>query len=161
MLRLRTASIPELTAYMGRSPKSLYYHVRQLCQVGLLVVRETRQAGKRSEAVYGLVADRMIMEDENEDAEYMQTAYRAQRALLRKLARELMPAEDAQGTEGADEADVLRVLVWLTPEARTRLMAMLEEITRFLRENDDPQQGKRTALTVFVTTQKGPGRSKT
>ena len=61
MLRLRAASIPELTAYMGRSPKSLYYHVHQLCQVGLLVVREMRQAGKRSEAVYGLVADRIVM----------------------------------------------------------------------------------------------------
>lgn len=45
-------SIAELATHTGRAPDSLYFHVRRLIKVGLIVEREARTTGKRPAAVY-------------------------------------------------------------------------------------------------------------
>lgn len=150
LMTLRAASIGELAAYLGRSAKSLYYHIRPLCAVGLVQVRETRLSGKRMEAVYETVSNRIVIEETEEDGEREQAARRSHRALLRKMERELRDASQEK-KKGPTELDVLRISVWLTPEARAQLTSRLEDLARFLREQDDPEYGTRTLLTAFVT----------
>lgn len=49
---LGPCSIAELAESLGRAPDSLYYHVRKLERVGLVVQRGSRGTGVRREALY-------------------------------------------------------------------------------------------------------------
>lgn len=153
MMRLQAASIPELTREMERSPKSLYYHVRQLCAVGLLQVREVRRSGKREEAVYELVSSRLIVEETVEDEETRKAAKRSLRALLRRIEREFQETDAPDDPPARQDKDVFRILTRLRPEAAERLRTLLEAAARFARENDDPEAEVRLTLTVFMTSQ--------
>ncbi len=150
LLALREASINELAAYINRSSKSLYYHVRPLEAVGLVYIKEYRLVGKRKEAVYCPTATRLLIEEdatENEEEEQ-----KVQKAFLRHLEREMRTAESVA---------VRRVLVWLTPEVQSVLEEKFAEIERFLRQNDQPIEGERTALTVILTTTQRKGSKET
>src|SRR5262249_14299326 len=48
-----------LAAHLTRPMDGLYHHLRVLQRVGVVRVAETRRAGKRDEAVYGLTAERL------------------------------------------------------------------------------------------------------
>ena len=150
LLRIGPASINELAAYLDRSPKSLYYHVRRFCAVGLMRVQETRLAGKRMEAVYALTADRFIMEDSGDEA-YRQAAARSVSALLRQVGREFRAASDAE--EGKSNiTEVIRVVTRLRPEAVEPLLAMLRAAAAYARQNEDPKKGVRIGLTLLLST---------
>lgn len=48
-------SVAEVAAVLGRAQDGLYYHVRELVRVGLLVEVERRRTARRDESVYDLV----------------------------------------------------------------------------------------------------------
>lgn len=52
---LSQASVPELAEHLGRPADALYYHVRALQKVGLLVEAGTQRRGRQTEAVYSTV----------------------------------------------------------------------------------------------------------
>ena len=52
--------IAEVAAQLGRAPDSLYYHVRHLERVGLVVRRGVRRNGQRDEALFGVPGARSI-----------------------------------------------------------------------------------------------------
>lgn len=56
-------SIADLADLLGRAPDSLYYHVRKLEKVGLVVARGTRETGRRTEALYD-VPGRLALDTE-------------------------------------------------------------------------------------------------
>jgi DNA-binding transcriptional ArsR family regulator len=56
-------SIAALAESLGRAPDSLYYHVRKLEKVGLVVARGTRDTGRREEALYD-VPGRLVLDHE-------------------------------------------------------------------------------------------------
>lgn len=150
MLRIGPASINELAAYLERSPKALYYHVRRFCAVGLMRLHETRPAGKRTEAVYALTADQFSL-DETGNAAYRKTAARSVSALLRQVDREFRAASEAEkGTMNVSE--VIRMVTRLRPETIAQLLEMLRATATFVRENEEEREGVRVALTLLVNT---------
>lgn len=67
---------------------------------------------------------------------------------MRHLEREMRTAEGM---------DVRRALFWLTSEVQIVLEEKFAERERFLRKNDPPTEGERTALTVILTTTQRKG----
>src|SRR5262245_53730502 len=55
-------AISDLAARLGRAPDSLYFHVRELVRVGLVVETERRQVGRHAFVVYD-AADRPLRID--------------------------------------------------------------------------------------------------
>jgi len=49
---LGRATVKQLAEHLGRLPESLYYHVRKLGEVDLVVEAERRGSGRRTEVVY-------------------------------------------------------------------------------------------------------------
>jgi len=152
MLAREEATVNELAVVTERSPKSLYYHIRQMCEVGLMRVKETRPAGTRVEAVYAPVASRIVVEDTGDDPGQKETALRSVRALLRRVEREFRAVAETPADSGYPlDTEVLRLIVRLEPAAKRRLEEMLREAARFARENSRPE-GARYALTAFLTS---------
>ncbi|MHC5005271.1 MAG: helix-turn-helix domain-containing protein [Planctomycetota bacterium] len=85
-------SVADLAARMGRRPDSLYYHVRTLADVGLLVPAGTRKRGKRDEALYQLVAPTIEMAGDLDDPAVIDDALKAFAAGWRAAERELRDA---------------------------------------------------------------------
>lgn len=85
-------SIAELAGDLGRAPDSLYYHVRQLEQVGLVVRRGTRPAGGRSEALFDVPAGRMLIDRDPGTPRETQVLMRLVSSAVRSAERELRAA---------------------------------------------------------------------
>ena len=88
-------SIAELASDLGRAPDSLYYHVRRLEQVGLVVRRGTRSAGARGEVMYDVPGARMLIDQEPDAAREKQALMRVVSSALRSAERELRNALDS------------------------------------------------------------------
>ena len=53
------ASIAALARRLGRTPHSLYYHVKLLGRAGVVRLADTRRRGRRDERIWTLAAARM------------------------------------------------------------------------------------------------------
>ena len=49
-------------------------------------------------------------------------------------------------------SEVTRIVTRLHPDAIEQLLEMLHDVARFVRENEEPEQGVRIALTAFLTS---------
>jgi len=88
-------AVADLAARMGRRPDSLYYHVRTLVKVGILLPAGTRKSGKRDEALYRVVAPSLGMGGEPDDPHLVDDAVKALRAGFRMSERELRDAMES------------------------------------------------------------------
>jgi len=62
MPRLGTVSVAELASALGRPADSLYYHLRVLTRVGLMLSAGARTTNGRSEALFRAVAPEMVLQ---------------------------------------------------------------------------------------------------
>jgi DNA-binding transcriptional ArsR family regulator len=81
------SSVRELAARMGRVPESLYYHVRALADVGLVVVDAKRKVNRRTETVYRLIAPRLVIDRKQRSPAYLEALAGTCAALLRLTER--------------------------------------------------------------------------
>ena len=146
LLSLQSASVTQLAEALGRSSKSLYYHLRQLDAVQLVRVKETRRAGKRYESVYELTATRFEVEEKGTDAAYRKQLQRGFQTLLKKISREHAEASETQ---------LLRVVAKLTPKSLQTLENMLQEAAHFARQNQD-ESGLEVSITLLLTSKPSP-----
>lgn len=130
---LGPCSIAELAASLGRAPDSLYYHVRKLERVGLVVRAGTRRTGIRDEVLYD-TPGRLYLDHEPSGARERAALLRLVRSAVRLAERELRAALESgraivrrvarRNTWGA------RVKGWLTraelAEVREHLAAVTE-----------------------------------
>lgn len=109
---LGPASVRELAEHLERSPSSLYHHVAILERAGLVAVRERRQVGKRLEAVYELVADRLRLVRRSAGPGSRSALANIGKALLRHAGRTYARSVTDPGTalEGAGRSALLRLL---------------------------------------------------
>jgi DNA-binding transcriptional ArsR family regulator len=85
-------AVADLAIRMDRSPNSLYYHVRALVDVGLLLPAGTRKRGKRDEALYKLVAQTIGISGTTDDPAVIADAMKTFSAGWRMAERELREA---------------------------------------------------------------------
>lgn len=85
-------SVNDIAERIGRTPQSLYYHVRELEKVGLLVEAGERPVGKRTETLYRLIAPRILIACNPRSADQVESAVDTAAAAFRMTEREMRNA---------------------------------------------------------------------
>jgi len=155
---LGPSSIAELGASLGRAPDSLYYHVRALQKVGLVVPAGTRAAGARSEALYD-VPGKLVLDHEPATRREEEALARLVASALRIGERDFRRAQAEgrarQRRSAQRNAWGGRMKGWLTPdelaEVRTHVEALSELFARGRR-----RPGSELAALAFVLAPLAP-----
>lgn len=143
---LGPSSVAELAQSLDRPADALYYHVRTLLRVGLLVEAGSRATARRDEAVYDFPRRRWHIAYDLDDPANVEAVRKATASLLRQAGRDFEggldhPAAVVRGT--------LRNLWSLRLEARLH-RDELREINRHLQAILDilrkPRRGGRGSL---------------
>jgi len=155
---LGPCSIAELGDSLGRAPDSLYYHVRALERVGLVVRRGERGSGPRREALYD-TPGRMQLDHEPATPRERRTLAGLVAAALRLAERELRAAlESGRAVHRRGRrrnAWGARVKGWLTPDELARVREHLGAVSEILgRSRKRP--GTDLHAVTFVLTPLAP-----
>jgi DNA-binding transcriptional ArsR family regulator len=139
-------SVRALASSLGAAPDSLYYHVRQLEQIGLLVVGRRRQAGRRSqEAVLSLKSPKWRIAYAPGDPRTASAVLKVGRTILRQAQRDF--AQGLRHPRALTRGPLrnlwsLRLEGSLKPGEVRRINAHLGAILKILRRGGhDPREG--------------------
>jgi predicted ArsR family transcriptional regulator len=143
----------EIASLMGRPADALYYHIRRLQSVGLLVVSETRRRGRRDEAVYDLVGRPLKLRyPEHRDAR-THPLMRLVRSMLRTAERDFRGGLLSDGARADGPRRTLwasRRHAWLTPTELQRLNRTIDALIDILTRSRDPKRGQLCTLTLVL-----------
>lgn len=149
---LGPSSVRELARYVGRRPDALYYHVRALQRVGLVVVHERRAAGSRREAVYRLKEKPYVLRSLRGDPAYRASALRAARNASRLALRHYARAVDTIDDDPRVE-ETLDFHMAFARLDRARLARLKRDLHRLLADAlGDGGEGGERVLAVAVLT---------
>ena len=87
MEMLGECSVNEMAERMERVPETLYYHVRRLEKVGILVQGGSRRVGGRDEVIYQLKAKRLRVDPNQSSPRFLKAMGKACGSLLRFAQR--------------------------------------------------------------------------
>ena len=146
-------SAAELSALMGRPADALYYHLKRLVKVDLLLVRATRRSGRRDEAVYDLAGHPLVLD-------YPVTASGSRHPLSGLVRSMLRTAEKdfraALGTATARPDGDRRNLwagrrhAWLSARDLERVNALLDQLVAITTRAREPEGGELCTLTLVL-----------
>ncbi|MFH2000215.1 MAG: winged helix-turn-helix domain-containing protein [Planctomycetota bacterium] len=150
------ASIAEMAEQMGRTPHSLYHHVKKLLDTEILVTSGTRMKGKRVETLYRPSADHFHLA-------YNRKSEKSRRALL-KLVRTLcrtslgdFEKSMLQGLvikDGPQKNTVIRrSFVRLSPGQAAESLRLLDELERIFDSAHQNKTGQPFSLTTLFFPQ--------
>ena len=86
------ASIATLARRLGRTPHSLYYHVKLLERAGVVRLADTRRRGRRDERIWTLAGERIQVNATAGSSASVVKSSKAIDAMLRLTSRELSAA---------------------------------------------------------------------
>jgi DNA-binding transcriptional ArsR family regulator len=158
------SAIVQLAAHLERAPDSLYYHVRQLEQVGLVVRQGSRRSGRRDEALYDVPGHRMHVDTEPRTAREVTGILDLVGSALRIAQRDLRAAFAAgiaryQGRRRNTWGG--RFKGWLTRAELDELKGHLAAIHELLVRGERDRGGDLHAFTWVVTPVPPSKRSRT
>jgi len=149
--QMRTASVKDVAAELGRKPASLYYHVHDLVRVGLVRAAGTRPAGRRTETLYEPAADRIVIDRTIRTPAFVDALADLERATLRTAERELRAALAGSPTAAASPGEpstLLRLSARLSRADAREVARRLRAVVQFLEEKDDPKGRDTYAFTA-------------
>lgn len=144
ILALRTggpSSVSKLALSLSLDPKILYYPLRKLIEVGLVVQTGSDRSAKRIEAVYALASNRMELSKSTS----LESRQKLMRTTLRCVEQEIFAA---QKSEGIQELSIIRVPIWLTKEDQKELIQDIDELANKYQARS--QQGE-TDLVMWTS----------
>lgn len=155
-------SARELAQRMGRSPSSLYYHLHQLVEVGLLRQAGERPRGSRTETLYERVGSALRLEPDGSagtrDA-ILRTMAAAFRMAERDLETTLHAGPEVTARREGIPVLALRLHFRATPEVldevRGHLRAALEVIERLDATPSGSEAGAHYSLTLALLPLRG------
>lgn len=157
LMSLQPATVQDLASFLGRDPSSLYYHLRPLLEVGLVVEAGERPTSKRSAKLYQLPASRLEIDPDDKSPEAL--------ALRRKIIRAVMAKAEQRQERALADPDVslggprptamssIRI-ARLKPAAHARVVRKLRELNALLSSQHDPD-GRAFALTFQMAPFEG------
>ena len=151
---LGECSVSELGERLGRSPESLYYHIRKLESVGLMLQTGTREVRGREEALYSMCAPRVRMNTTIRKPGFIQTLLRGTRTLLRYAERcyaHAMQDPQTKMTKSFRECRVIQMTARLGRRQVKELDRRLLELEDFLESSDDPAETQRYVVTISLS----------
>lgn len=126
-------SMAALGEQLGRAPDSLYFHVRRLVKVGLVVEVERRKVGRHAFVTYDVVGRPLRIDRSKARArDLVPVVSSVVRLAIRDYRRALESGLDVGEGRGRNHWGG-RVRGDLGPRELARLNALLEEISRLLR----------------------------
>ena len=148
------SSVREIASRVDRLPESLYYHVRALVDVGIVLQRGKRKVGRRSEAVYRLVAPRLVIDPKQRSRAYLEALTGTCAAVLRLAERNYRTSVDRGGftLSGAKRSLLVRrCTARLDRAGLTELNQLLDRVADLLEEHEDSKSSDTYALTIVLT----------
>lgn len=142
-----TASIAEIAAALGRPADALYYHLRELVRVGL-VVRSVRKHGGRDEALFRTVAPTL---ERRYDSSH---TLRVIDSMLRLSVRDFRRAFASGGVMAGPRRELwaLRATGWLTPSEVARVNQNMRVLRDDISKPRRPRRkGRLFAITIVLT----------
>ena len=150
---LGEASARELGAHLGRSPQSLYFHLQKLVDGGLVEEAGERAVGHRAERVYRLVAKRLRVAGDPSSAPYREALVAMCGSITRAAERDYTRALEHGDTRLRGRGQNVALHhdhVHLTAEHRARVVRMLEELTRYVLDHNEPERGELFSYTAIL-----------
>ncbi len=144
---------PEISALMGRPADALYYHLKRLVRVGLLVVRATRRAGRRDEAVYDLAGHPLVLDYPLSTEGREHPLSRLVRSMLRTGERDFRAAVGTdQARPDGDRRNLWagRRHAWLSPRDLERVNGLVDQLVAIMTRARKPANGELCTLTLLL-----------
>jgi DNA-binding transcriptional ArsR family regulator len=151
------ASVAELAEHLGRPADRLYHHLRKLVGAGLVREVERRAAGRRTEAVYDAVAERLAFDPQAEPAR--EPIARLARTILRRADRLFERALHAGAVRfGADRNATIRAdIARLTGAQLAEVTAHLDRVAEIFEAGRRQPGGRLHTLTIALGPLIRPG----
>lgn len=139
------ASIAEIAEQMGRSPHSLYHHMRKLVKAEILAPIGVRRKTKRDEIVYGICADNFQVYHDPKSKKSRFSLKKLIAALLRRLGQDLTKSID-QGliikNGPKKNTHIIRHDLRLTDKRQKEIQQHLDAITNIISQNERSDEGR-------------------
>lgn len=147
------ATARELAAWLGMPPDRVYYHLRQLQSVGLVVERGKRPGRRRAEAEFALAAARWHIRYEPLSPRKAKALDKLTRVMLRQAGRDFaagLPAQPICGHGPERNLWSLRLESRLGAGDLARINHHLQAILAILRRPRAPRGGGRLHALTWV-----------
>ncbi len=148
------ASAAELATRLGVTSHSLYYHIRFLERASVVKVEAVRKGRIKTEAIYALAADRILLDPNAKSQRSLNAARKALDSILRMASREVYHALKTGAFRTGLEREIVAVRFKsrLSSGALRRVNRCLRQLERILRESNRKQTtGKLYSLAVVLT----------
>jgi|GEM_PF-2490224 len=147
------SSVREVAAAMERPPATLYYHLRQLEDAGLVRAVGERATGKRPETLYEVVSDHFRIAKSSEDESYQAELERYVRVHLRDVERAIahhVEKPDFDRENPSPQMHFRSIQLRMGEQDRREFAARLEALTAFLIEADGRAGEDEPTLSVAI-----------
>ena len=147
-------SISELAGLLGRAPDALYYHVRKLEDVGLMVPHGQVKAGRRDAAVYDLPGRPMTIDPKAIDRKTRPIMLKSGAAMMRSAERDLKDALESGEPFGAGKRRHVwagRTKGWLTASELAEVNIHLQAVVDLFSKSQR-RRGSRLHTFTYVLT---------
>lgn len=151
----KAATARELAARMGRPATSLYHHLKQLEEIGLVRVVGERRGSRRPEAVYALVADDYTTVEAVKTEAGRKAYARSAMRIAEAAARAVSAAADADTSrfEGEDRNTRVRFFMLRADKAKlAQINKLIGELEVSLWE-ESSEEGEEIMFTVLMSPQ--------
>jgi len=150
--RLGTASVAEIAAALGRPPDGMYYHMRALQGVGLVVAAGHRNKAGRREALFRAVAQQVELRLEPRSPEKIKGATAIVGSMLRMGMRDYRRAlKDPEAVLTGPKREVwpVRTTGWLTAAQVAKVNRLIQRLIGDVSESKGP--GRLYGITIVFT----------
>lgn len=149
-------TIHQLQQVLDFASKSLYYQVRKLTNVGLIVEGGAADGQRKNAAVYRLAADRFVIPDGFQGAEYEHLAAEGAAATLRRTIRRIRATAEASADrpELVDSLFLITSSLRLTPQQAKELARRQEALFAEYAAQQTPEVPP-VEIVVSITPQVG------
>ena len=137
---LGEASVREVAEAVGRSPESVYYHVKALLGAVLIVEKYRRATAHKPEAVYETTAAAFRLPDLVAHPELAPLTHKSVAVGLRHAMRGYLAASKQAESDPKirESMSVVRDIARLSSEDAETFFNLIEEAVRFARSHESP-----------------------
>ncbi len=145
------ATIAELAKRLGRTPHSLYHHMKTLIQPG--IVRAVREGKKKKEAVYSLTSQKIFLDPDRKSPAAVLAAKRSLDSVFHVTSREVSEALSSGAKQNGQDREVyaVRLKGRCLPNTLRSVNKHIQKIEQILRKKGRSSEGKLFALTIVLT----------
>ncbi len=152
MSLLGSASVKELASALGRSPASLYYHVHELEDAGLIRKKTTRRSGTKAETIFETAAERIRIDRTKRSKAFVEALGDLHKAALSQATREVTAAVSAGSGRGSEDDSLMlvRLSARLSRRDAKKAQQMLNDLAAFMGDHDRPDSGETFSFTAAM-----------